>query len=566
MRLRDESHRPHARRREPGHSEETAQLLVTNPDTEIVDIGATVWLVIAVPDPGIQAAIEAGASFDEVCRLLRDSAGEYTLVQVSAGDELTVRAHRGVTSSYEVFFLRGSDGQVVVTDLFRNALAQLDPEDRTVTDDIVASHLLYRAVPTGSYVAEVDRLRHGESLTWTPAEEPPVRELTESLSAQPECDDGRTALDDALRRGMAYDSADGLVSMLSGGVDSTLLHTYLPGNTPSTSSAFETPEFDFEVDYAKTASSLLETDHDLVTAPEETFGARLEATIDAIGMPPQQLQAPTIDMCLGETPHDVYVCGEVADSLYGMGAGTAQTVWKTRALRHLPAVHPSLRTHEDRAEKLLRSPWHPRGFAQQSSQYTDQDYVAECVGKRLVDRQQRRRLEYASARVPLVEDTDQFAAHVDWGHWIGRLCENTLTAYRQIAHARGKALRAPFATRAVTEAALSVPVPRRYVADRESKHIPKRLLDHHLPEYETSKPKGNGNLPEGRFLRDGPLSPLQEQYSLPSFVPESTWDDVVERSPGMGWILLSWAVWRDRVLDADSLSPVAHTRTVEVAP
>ncbi len=566
MRLSDGYHGPRFWSQNGHGRTQTARVLVTNPDTELIDDGSSVWLVTAVPDPGVRATVEAGGSFEDVRRQLRASPGEYTVVQVSAGDELTVRAHRGVTSSYEVFFLRGSDGTVVVTDLFRNALAQLSVDERTVTDEIVASHLLYRAVPTGTYVAEVGRLEHGESLSWEPASGPPERDLTETLTSPPTCTDGTRALDDALRRSMAYESADSVASMLSGGVDSTLVHTYLPENAPSTSGAFETPEFDFEVDYARTASSLLGTDHDFVTAPETSFTARLESVIDAIGMPPQQLQAPTIDMGLNETDWGAYVCGEAADSLYGMGAGTAQTVWQTRFLRHLPAVHPLLESHRNRARELVRSPWDPRGLAQQSSQYLDQDYVSEFVDERLVERLQRKRLAYASARVPLVEDTDRFRAHLDWGHWIGRFCENTLTAYRQIAQARGKALRAPFASRAVTEAALSVSVPQRYVSGRESKHIPKRLLAQRLPGYETSKPKGNGNLPEGRFLRSGPLVSAQERYEVPAFAPVSSWDDVVERSPGMGWILLSWAIWRDRVLQNDDLRPVPHTRMLDISP
>jgi hypothetical protein len=60
--------------------------------------------------------------------------------------------------------LRGSDGRVVVTDQFRNALSRLDTADRTVPDTAVVDHILYRATPVGTYVAEVGRLGHGESL------------------------------------------------------------------------------------------------------------------------------------------------------------------------------------------------------------------------------------------------------------------------------------------------------------------------------------------------------------------------------------------------------------------
>lgn len=545
---------------------ETVRLLASNPDAEFVDAGSAVWLVTAVPDPGVRAAIESGATFEDVRERLVESGGEFSVVRVSTADGTTVRAHRGVTSGYDVFFLRTPTGEVVVTDCFRDALAHLPAAERTVTRGIVADHLLYRTTPEGTYVAEVDRLGHGETLRWDPPAAP-EREVTESLSAPRRLDaeGGVRALDAALDRVTSYASTEGLVTMLSGGVDSTLLHTYLPGGTPSASAAFETPEFEFEVEYAMRASSLLGTDHELVTALEREFPEHLEAAIDAVGMPPHQLQVPTFDLCYRNTGYDVYVNGQTAEGLYGHGAGLAKTVWLTRPLRHLPALHPKQRTHGRMAERLSRSPWDPRGAAQKQSQYPRLAHVEDFAPDALLERRQLRRLSYVRERVPLVDASETFAAHLDWGHWIHRLCDNTLNVYRQLANARGKALRAPFAARAVAEAALAVPSPDRYVDGREGKPIPKALLDRKLPEYETSKPKGNGNLPARRFLRDGPLVEVERRYDLPAFAPVDDWETAVERYPGMGWVLLSWAVWRDRVLSNDDLAVSPHARSVEVA-
>jgi asparagine synthase (glutamine-hydrolysing) len=545
---------------------DSVRLLAANPDAELVDSGAAVWFLTAVPDPGVRAAVEGNASFEAVRDLLVASGGEYSLARVSTAGGLSVSAHRGVTSGYEIFLTVDSEGRLVVTDLFRNALAGLRAGDRTVTREIVADHLLYRTVPAGTYVEEVARLGHGETLHWTPADGNPERAVTETLRRRGprDVEAGVEALDTALRESAADDSGSDPVTMLSGGVDSTLLGTYAAGETPSASAAFETPEFEFEVAYARTASDLLDTDHELVTAPEGGFCRRLEETIDAIGMPPQQFQAPTIDLCYRGTDHRTYVSGETADSLYGLGAGTDRLVWATRALRHLPAVHPTLRTHAERADRLVRSPWDPRGTAQKRARYLPLETLGNCVDPALLERRQLRRLLYARERVPLVDASDAFAAHMEWGHWLGRLCENTLTAYRQLAHARGKAHRAPFATRAVAEAALSVPSPARYVRGRESKPIPKRLLAERLPAYDVSKSKGNGNLPVRRFLREDPLSDAERRYALPEFAPDSSWEAVVERSHGLAWILLSWAIWRDRVLEAEDVAVAPHTHALEL--
>jgi len=54
--------------------------------------------------------------------------------------------------------------------------------------------------------------------------------------------------------------------------------------------------------------------------------------------------------------------------------------------------------------------------------------------------------------------------------------------------------------------------PERYVHDGEPKYVPKNLLGEWYPEYDRSKPKGNGNFPADRFCRRAPrvdLRPLR---------------------------------------------------------
>lgn len=541
-----------------------AKLLVADPDATVVDDGATVWAVSATPDPGVREAIEDGADFETVRSLLCDSPGEYSLIQLSVGASPTIRAHRGVTSTYEVFYLRGSDGDVVVTDQFKNALAALDVGDRTVSRDAVVDHLLYRTTPVDSYVEEVGRLGHGETLRWELGSDEQTVDQHERLT-RPERIDADAAvdrLDDVLDR--VTPEAD-CVNMLSGGVDSTLLQEYLPPEAPSTSGAFETPEIEHEVEYAREASDLLGTDHEIQSAPESAFGDRLAETIDALGMPPQQIQTPTLDLAFRADGYDRYVNGMLSDSLFGMGAATARKVWLTRALRFLPNLTDTLETHEKRARKLLREPDDSFGAALGFSQYLPLETVADFAGTGRIEERLRARYEYTASRVPLATDGSRYARHMDHGHWIEFFCENTVTDYRQVAQARGSSFVTPFATTAAAELALAVPTPERYVSGFENKHIPKRLLGRKLPAYDTGKPKGNGHLPEYRYLTDGPLAPALDRYDLPGFVPHDSWTEVVEQSGGLGWVLLSYAIWRDRVLQSPDLDLAPATREVGVS-
>ena len=55
-----------------------------------------------------------------------------------------------------------------------------------------------------------------------------------------------------------------------------------------------------------------------------------------------------------------------------------------------------------------------------------------------------------------------------------------------------------------------------------------------------------------------------DRYPVPAFVPDDLRRDLPERYPGMAWILASYAIWRDRVLERDDVGPAPGTRTVEV--
>ena len=167
------------------------------------------------------------------------------------------------------------------------------------------------------------------------------------------------------------------------------------------------------------------------------------------------------------------------------------------------------------------------------------------------------------ARVPDATG-DRYARHMHVGQWVDFFCEDTDTVWRQLGFARGREMYTPFAGKAVAELALGLPSPERYVRDGEPKHVPKTLLGEWFPDYDRSKPKGNGNFPADRFLTAGPLASIFDRYEVPDFAPDIR-GDIAEHSPGLAWNLAGYAVWRDRVLRADDLEPASHTRTVSVA-
>ncbi|WP_222916673.1 asparagine synthase-related protein [Natrinema sp. SYSU A 869] len=544
-----------------------ATVLLANPNAAIVTSNERRWILSGTHQRELRAAIERGADVQDVKALHDSLPGEGTFVVLSErADEPTVRAHRGITSAYEVFYCLDSSGEPVLTDLFRNALARLEPGDRTVPDRAKADHLLYRTTPIDSYVERIHRLGHGETLSWTPGETTPRTELTETL--EPESDlspaSAHDRLDEVLSA-ICAPIADDSSLMLSGGVDSTVLEPYLTNPTESVTASFDTPELEFEREYADRANDLVETDREVVEMTESNYLERLEAAVDALGMPPHQLQTPTFDGIYREFDgSERLVSGQGADAVFGLGGSleVARTVWRTRHLGYVPPVVEKLRQHRDVLEELRRHPSDPDGKGLQFAVYTDVPSVVDAIGSRRYERRQRERYEYAMDRVP-APTGDQYARHVHVGQWVDFFCEDAISVWRQAGLAREREMYTPFAGKAVAELALGLSSPERYVHDGEPKHVPKKLLGEWYPEYDRSKPKGNGNFPAERFLRSGPLESVFDRYEVPEFAPDVS-GALVDRSSGLAWNLASYAVWRDRVLRSDDLEPVSHTRSVSV--
>ncbi len=112
-----------------------ATVLLANPNAEVVTRDERRWIIAGTHRRELRTAIERGAPFAAVKALHDSLPGEGTVVVLSErAAEPTVQAHRGITSAYEVFYCLDSSGEPVVTDLFRNALARLEPADRTVPD------------------------------------------------------------------------------------------------------------------------------------------------------------------------------------------------------------------------------------------------------------------------------------------------------------------------------------------------------------------------------------------------------------------------------------------------
>lgn len=543
----------------------TLHVLLSNPDAEVRTEADRV-LIRALPTAAGRAR-EPDPQAD-------GTAVEITLAQ---GRVQHVRATRGITTSYELYYRRADDGGLTLSDSFAALLASTPRAARRVEPAALADHLLFRTTPgEATYAAGLQRLGQGNLLSWDARSGACGQQRALRLQA-----DGalsRAAAVDAVERALAEAMSEvpeggRLANLLSGGIDSTLLHTYCAPQTPSTSVAIDSPEFAFEAGYAQSASRLLGSRHHLLPAREAEYLERLEACIDALGMPPHHLQTVLLDIAF-QGPFARFLTGQLADALFGLETAIAASrAWHLRfGLRAAggglgPRLGGGVRARVERlgqlARQLARAPDDPAGYAMQFAVYSDLRLAAELLGPELVQQRLRARAEYVLARVPAPAGAERaLARHLHLGHWIDFYCDDTVSLWRQLAQSRGKALHAPFTHPAVARVALAVPPGERYLHRQHAKPIPKALLRRRLPAYPVHQSKGGSGLPLTRYLRSGPLTAAFERYALPDWLP-LTREQLAQAPAWIVWNALTFSIWQTRVLQRDDLAPPPATRRLQ---
>ncbi|MGE0162232.1 MAG: asparagine synthase-related protein [Dongiaceae bacterium] len=517
-------------------------------------------------------------------------------------------AWRGATSNYEVYLADNGLGRPPsVADAFRDALASVASGRRSLDPAAAADHLLFGTVPgPRTLVAAVGRLGHGEHYRWHAGRA--ERRIFDSLVARPRPDqapiDGIDAgLARAIRR---LPLADGCATLLSGGIDSSLLHTYLPPGTPTVSSAVDSPEFARERTYAEQASRLLGTVHQVFTAPEDDFLRLLVDAIRLSGLPARHPQ-PVLYNLAYRFPAPCFITGEFGDQLFGLKPTESyvESFARRRWLRLAEGMRLRRLLPRGKVAALERRLDHLRRLAAplddwQSSgpRYAirgDAVLLERILGTTTMRQRIEARADYVATCFRSEErDADPLFAHLEFGHMVVFLCCDNGSHWRQMAYAQGKNLLTPYGCRSVVEAAIAVPRGRRYSANGRIKYLLKDLLKRRLPGYDVDTAKGGGDLPIQRYFgsenREGmpilvdrttdavwraarqsssmvlgaPLKDAFERYAMPDLVDRDAASATRAVPDQLTWKLLTLAIWRDEVLGDRTLAPAANTRVLAV--
>lgn len=527
---------------------------------------------------GDGCAIEA-----QLCR----ERGDVCIIRLEFADERVTRiaAWRGITAGYDLFYHCTADGRAVLADHFRNILSALPVSERATDDDAICDHFLFRTMLGGNtHCRAVKRLGRGERLE-VDRREPGVRtdrfDHAGGILKAGGIEDYLDRVDEALESVIARaGKAPRVAALFSGGIDSTLIHTYLPSTVPALYHELPSHEAGFEAEYAQRAADLLKIPFERHSLAQYDFLALLENAVDATALPPPHLQYLLFQQPLA-LGYDWLITGERADALFGLelrravmaapfasGAGDRALIV---AERLLPRRAKRLGRIRGAARGLRSAAACLEGFGAQFGVSPQRREIEEVFGSDAVKRRLQARLDLVGAIVPGVVSGlnpgegagSRFHQHLDLGQMVDYFSEEMLSSLRHLGHAYGASFASPFSARPVLDAALSIPPAQRYVKGLETKYLLKRLLHRRLPAYPVGQRKGYGGLTFPDLYPNGPLAGVWERYPVPEAFATENYRTLLESASQATWNLITLAAWQARIQNNPGLEAIAGSRSFE---
>jgi hypothetical protein len=559
-------------------------ILVADPHCLVIDNPHGVWIASGLglahrvalcsrPTPG-QAA--------RICQQIGDAAVIH--VSLHEGVATSLQAWRGITAAFEIFYALRPNGLILVSDSFRNILAQMPVEERVATDEAVLDHFLFRTVPgEDTYCRAIRRVGHGDHLTIqlaTPSAQTAPFHRIARAHRQGSLGEYLQRIEVGLAEGVArVDEMPNVTSLFSGGIDSTLIETYRKQRKDLVVYLPEllrpgTPD---PCAYASRASKLMDLKLVVRPLPGSVVWDLIERNIANAGWPQRVIQNAMYADAFKDDAQG-YVLGIRGDALFGADGTRAAVL----ASRLGSALSPLRMAGLPLAAALLPQPWSartagllrvakaldlpvtsPHAIAAESTSRGFSDYalVAGQVGFEALHARLENRLDYVAKRLaPDPRPTTPLARHLEMAHWIDYWCEDNPSFIRQLAYAHGKAAHMPFLAYPLVDQAMSIPAVERYHRGFEIKYLLKRLLARRLPGYRVHQHKGitAAELPP-KFEGQSRVA-IWERFPMPDFIPRTRRDRIEQFLSPLSFSALALAMMRKHVLGNPTLSELAGTR------
>lgn len=564
------------------------ELLLANPTVRRVSRPDVTWFLTGCEETEAHQLERVGNARDGIEPDICISAGDATILKIvhDQNSAHRISAWRGPTSKYEVFRMKKENGDLIIADHFRNLMAQLPIAERMPSDESIIDHYLFRA-PVGhnTYCRKIHRLGSGEHLSielisresdqsiFKKLDDAPVRRtVSEYLN------DVDLALADVL--GVVKEQT-GIAALFSGGVDSTLLQTYLGPKTAALNLIVDVRDAgaQMEAQYAQDAADRLGITLERREVRRSEFLEDLELATENIAMPVLNSSLAVFSH-LFANEYETYLAGWNADALFGhstvfrrVGSFFANPFLLCCLQLSVPVIARSDQAQHniwrERLEQLLplaremsMPPESVRGFGQRAETYVEFDMLEMIFGTEAVAKRLTNRFEYVAKRAALTApQSDTFSRHCEIASWVELLCDDFGSQMRHLATANDKAVLLPYLSGSVVGSALRIPANERYLRRWEGKYILKGLLRRRLPGYPTHQRKGATFLaPFPQYYRAGPLSRIWDRYQVPDFLCGPVRDQILSSPLRLTYSAISYAIWTHRVHQSSSLGLLSGVR------
>jgi len=496
--------------------------------------------------------------------------GSVTLVGFMK-QEKTTYVYRNLLSPINIRY-RADGNNLLVSDNLR--LLSYFLEEAQPNQEVEVNHHIYRQVfGRSTYLQGVNNLLGGEMLTFIRGNV--QLELLRDFSSYNNTGGKKTVNTDTVSWffdqlcavvGFGLDGHEHQAgTLLSGGVDSTTMQTAISSRPgvgfpfPTFSFLVDTPGFQFELEYAREASTLLGTEHTFLKVEPDLFRDWLVTSISILGQP-VHFDAPPSYYAIAkfladEHPGLIYLFnGANADILTGnsraleLVQGDKYRAWPIWTLNMLAAVlkpfSPSKSFGAKSAAETLSSLEDPGSpdYVFNRSSTCDWDLVSSCFSRQEIKasfKVNQDLLSSYSASNLIVEQRQLLSLLMDG--------MSTPSLERQLGLFCGREMLFPFCDDALLEALFSFEPVDRYTHDYRVKPIMRMALESQIPSSVTRKPKGNSSVFQQAivpWMRDGALKDLVQEIDRPGYISQSEFRRLQEKPDWFTWNMLTWDLFK----------------------
>jgi len=476
------------------------------------------------------------------------------------------------------------DDGIICSDIFR-CIVSLIPH-RELNDKILPQHFLFQNVyGPSTYIRNITRLLPGYYLKWFNGRiETNLRRSLDVVA-----DNLKYIHDDKKALNLLNDSFEqivgdyitqiesrgqGLVNQLSGGVDSTLLQSFINPKlyhrpNRSISYVIQVPSFEYEVDYARQASQLLKTDHTFVNYTSQDYPGLLTRVIDLLAQPPNHETTPSLlaiaEFIRSENWSERYFfTGHGSDTLFGFSDAS-----KLKALEMIQKIpfadtwlkglglilSPAKRLSQSllKGSEIIASRNNPDAFVARSNNLLTYDVDWGLVQRSFGDSIIRETLANRRNFPLQYSKSDHYLDKVNFIELL-TFTYDLSVKNQQLALTHRMEQVFPFFDEDLIKLALTIHPDIRYIKGFKYKHLMRRLLERRTNAPVAHKSKGVSTVNEEFviWMRTGPLRPLIDDIQRPGFMSKLDFDHMIQTPNYFLLSLLTFDLFNKRVIIGNS--------------